>query len=183
MRGEIGSLSTVAGAATAARGAPCVPSSAPKGTGERTAVGYPIFATIRHRRCVAQPRRSTAAAGFALSRKWYDWRLDTRSATAGTRHATRQDGAVRHGRRTGLLAVTAWVLLACILIPLAPSAEWPKNVGLAGLGVSIVAGGTFLYRKGGARPLRWRLLGRLLIASIGGMAPGVLTLVGGAPRG
>ncbi|WP_174996952.1 hypothetical protein [Burkholderia lata] len=49
--------------------------------------------------------------------------------------------------------------------------------------MSIVAGGTFLYRKGGARPLRWRLLGRLLIASIGGMAPGVLTLVGGAPRG
>ncbi|WP_174979971.1 hypothetical protein [Burkholderia lata] len=46
-----------------------------------------------------------------------------------------------------------------------------------------MAGGTFLYRKGGARPLRWRLPGWLLIASIGGMAPGVLTLVGGAPRG
>ncbi|VWC35245.1 hypothetical protein BLA14095_06553 [Burkholderia lata] len=84
------------------------------------------------------------------------------------------------GVALGLLAVTAWVLLACMVIPLAPSAEWPKNVGL---GVPIVAGGTFLYRKGGARPLRWRLLGRLLIASIGGMVLGVLTLVGGAPRG
>lgn len=32
------------------RGAPCVPSSAPKGTGERTAVGYPISPPLRDRR-------------------------------------------------------------------------------------------------------------------------------------
>jgi len=63
------------------------------------------------------------------------------------------------GVALGLLAVPAWVLLACILIPLAPSAEWPKNVGLSGPGVPIVAGGTLLYREGGARPPRWRLLG------------------------
>ncbi|KVL04455.1 hypothetical protein [Burkholderia cepacia] len=82
-----------------------------------------------------------------------------------------------------LLAVPAWVLLACILIPLAPSAEWPKNVGLAGLGVPFVAGGTLLYRKSGARPLMWLLLGWLLIASVGGMVPALLTFVVGVPLG
>lgn len=87
------------------------------------------------------------------------------------------------GIALGLLAVPAWMLLACILIPLAPSAEWPKNVGLAGLGVPIVAGGTFLYRKSGARPLMWLLLGWLLIASIAGMYLGLLVLIGPVPRG
>ncbi|UJH72240.1 hypothetical protein L0U95_10410 [Burkholderia cenocepacia] len=82
------------------------------------------------------------------------------------------------GVALGLLAVPAWMLLACILIPLAPSAEWPKNVGLAGLGVPIVAGGTFLYRKSGRRPLMW-----LLIASVGGMVPALLTFVVGVPPG
>ncbi|KVK86125.1 hypothetical protein WS90_07515 [Burkholderia cepacia] len=87
------------------------------------------------------------------------------------------------GIALGLLAVPAWVLLACILIPLAPSAEWPKNVGLAGLGVPIAAGGTLLYRKSGARPLMWLLLGWLLIASVGGMVPALLTFVVGVPLG
>ncbi|MBY4800839.1 hypothetical protein [Burkholderia cepacia] len=87
------------------------------------------------------------------------------------------------GVALGLLAIPAWVLLACVLIPLAPSAEWPKNVGLAGLGVPIVAGGTLLYRKSGTQPLMWLLLGWLLIASIGGMVLAVLALVGGVPRG
>ncbi|OXI61758.1 hypothetical protein AB9075_07430 [Burkholderia thailandensis] len=87
------------------------------------------------------------------------------------------------GVALGLLAVPAWMLLACILIPLAPSAEWPKNVGLAGLGVPIVAGGTFLYRKSGRRPLMWLLLGWLLIASVGGMVPALLTFVVGVPLG
>jgi hypothetical protein len=87
------------------------------------------------------------------------------------------------GIALGLLAVPAWMLLACMLIPLAPSAEWPKNVGLAGLGVPIVAGGTFLYRKSGARPLVWLLLGWLLFASLAGMVLAFLIYLGGAPRG
>ena len=87
------------------------------------------------------------------------------------------------GIALGLLAIPAWMLLACMLIPLAPSAEWPKNVGLAGLGVPIVVGGTFLYRKSGGRPLMWLLLGWLLIASIGGMVLGLLVLIGPVTRG
>ncbi|MBY4726276.1 MULTISPECIES: hypothetical protein [Burkholderia] len=87
------------------------------------------------------------------------------------------------GIALGLLAIPAWMLLACVLIPLAPSAEWPKNVGLAGLGVPIVAGGTFLYRKTDARSLTWLLLGWLLIASIGGMVLALLTFVVGVPLG
>ncbi|VWD25590.1 hypothetical protein BLA50215_04262 [Burkholderia lata] len=87
------------------------------------------------------------------------------------------------GIALGLLAIPAWMLLACILIPLAPSAEWPKNVGLAGLGVPIVAGGTFLYRKSGARALAWLLLGWLLIASIAGMYLAVLAFIVGVPLG
>ncbi|WP_144029911.1 MULTISPECIES: hypothetical protein [Burkholderia] len=87
------------------------------------------------------------------------------------------------GIALGLLAIPAWMLLACVLIPLAPSVEWPKNVGLAGLGVPIVAGGTVLYRKTDARSLTWLLLGRLLIASIGGMVLALLTFVVGVPLG
>ncbi|HDR9483456.1 TPA: hypothetical protein QDC20_007749 [Burkholderia aenigmatica] len=87
------------------------------------------------------------------------------------------------GIALGLLAIPAWMLLEGMLIPLAPLAEWPKNVALAGLGMPIVAGGTFLYRKTDARSLMWLLLGWLLIASIGGMILALLTFVVGVPLG
>ena len=53
----------------------------------------------------------------------------------------------------------------------------------AGLGVPIVAGGTFLYRKTDARSLMWLLPGWLLIASIGAMILALLTFVVGVPLG
>ena len=55
--------------------------------------------------------------------------------------------------------------------------------GFAGLGVPIVAGGTFLYRKTDARSLMWLLPGWLLIASIGAMILALLTFVVGVPLG
>ncbi|MGS0894253.1 hypothetical protein ACVBGC_17235 [Burkholderia stagnalis] len=86
------------------------------------------------------------------------------------------------GVALGLLAFPAWWLVAGVLIVLAPSAEWPKNVGLAGLGVPIVAGGIHLFRKGGARPLAWLVLGWLLVAALVGAVLTALSHIG-VPRG
>jgi hypothetical protein len=87
------------------------------------------------------------------------------------------------GIALALLAIPAWMLRAFVLIPFAPSAEWPKNFGLAGLVVPIVAGGTWLFRRGGVRPLVWLLLGWLLVASIAGMYLTLPSDIGGLPRG
>ncbi len=87
------------------------------------------------------------------------------------------------GIALALLAIPAWMLLAFVLIPFAPSAQWPKNVGLVGLVVPIVAGGTWLFRRSGVRPLVWLLLGWLLVAAIAGMYLTLLNYLGGAPHG
>ncbi|MCA8237032.1 hypothetical protein [Burkholderia cenocepacia] len=87
------------------------------------------------------------------------------------------------GIALALLGLPAWMMLAGMLIPFAPSAEWPKNVGLAGLVVPIVAGGTYLFRKGGGRTLMWVVLGWLLVAAIAGLYLAMVMWIGGTPRG
>ncbi|MCA8021667.1 hypothetical protein [Burkholderia metallica] len=87
------------------------------------------------------------------------------------------------GIALAMSGIAASEVLESLLIPFAPSAAWPTHVALASLGVPIVAGGTWLFRRGGGQPLAWLLLGWLLVASVVGVYSILLTHIVGIPLG